>query len=267
MVYVCKKLYIFSDVRHKFERKLRRKLTKDEKKIFIQKATEHLTSVFKDKTNKSVDTGSMDKAKHNCNADRNSGKRERTEVTKITENGLQKQSDDKKPGVKRKLESYTDTPPSKKVIIEKKSPLTVMQKLKSNENQSNVEKKDLIGQLKKAKQTGPIVNCVASPGTPFQYKGLRGRESDIDSQLSHDPVSPISKFSVVQDVSGFGKDSLSIDHSKTDIQSSLDKCPPLPEETFISDSTDDDDWFNTEVKATKGRKGRGRGRGRGRGNF
>ncbi|XP_045173056.2 uncharacterized protein LOC123534729 [Mercenaria mercenaria] len=257
-----------ADVRHRFERKKRRKLTKDEKKIFIQKATKYLTSAFKDKTNQGVEKKNMNS---NCKppslpkTDVTSNKIEKVPVSKNKENCVQKPvpGDDKRASVKRKLDADTATPPSKKVVIEKSSPVTLMQKLKSSENQSAVERKDLIGQLKKSKQTGPIANCVTSPSTPFHYKGLRGRESDLDSQLP-DPVSPVATFSVNLDITSTEKSLSSLNPSKCSNSPSVDKSSPVMIANFGSESSDDDMLF-TEIEVTKGRRGRGRGRGGNRG--
>lgn len=272
-----------SDVRHKFERKKRRKLTKEEKKIFIQKVTKYLTSVFKDKRNeKSGEENVNNDRKNNIVPDSKISK-DRVEglnsADNVMDNSRVKQEMvqvvNKKPSVKRKLENDSATPPSKKIISEKSSPLTLIQKMKSGENQSTtVVRQDLIGQLKKCRQAVPNVDCVSSPcGTPFQYKGLRGRESVFDSQLL-DHSSPNNLITNENQVPPCVPDDFSVQKlNGLSCSSFMDTVIPVKDVDFgslspldlSSDDDDEDLFFMLDV--TKGRgRGRGnRGRVRGRG--
>lgn len=257
-------------MRHKFEKKKRRKLTKDEKKIFIQKATKYLTSAFKDRTNQNAEKENMNsktlKTAVSCvNTDAN----ENRNISKLKNIHRSNKSvpllndKEKTPSVKRKLDTEAVTPPRKKVVKENASPLTMMQKLKPNENQPSVEKKVLIGQLKKSRQTGPMTSCVTSPSTPFHYKGLRGRESDFDSQMV-DTFSPAG----INNFSTLGNEEFSAPVSdKGSFSPVMNTWTPGKRNDYGLDSSSDDDILYTEAEASRGRRGQGRGRGgkRGRG--
>lgn len=166
-----------------------------------------------------------------------------------------------RPNVKRKLENDCATPPPCKIMNNNKSPVSVIQKMKSVDNQTVCTAKcDTIDQLRRVKQNGPIKSCVTSPaGTPYQYKGLRGREPDFDKEES--PVSRTKTPSCAKQISS----SPATENKKVDdsfVISSSD-------DSLTSDLDDSDlDMLVADSKKTIGQTSvRGKGRGCGRGSL
>lgn len=195
----------FSDVRHKFEKKKRRKLTKDEKRIFIKMTQNHIASIYKtdpeQSSVKKLNSNENSIVKKSVEVPVTVDKKPKSEFYPNTLNkvkALDGQRETTASG-KRKLEDDVVTPPTKRSAY-----TTVRQQMKSAEKfPGSCEKKapDAVAELKKGRQLlGKVKNGVLSPaGTPYQYKGLRGKKCDIDSQsfdmcLSDDELNePVKK--------------------------------------------------------------------------
>lgn len=195
----------FSDVRHKFEKKKRRKLTKDEKRVFIKMTQNHIASIYKTNSKQSavkeLSSNNSSIVKKSVEAAVTVEKKPKSEVDPNTLNKvkiLNGQRETTTSG-KRKLDEDVVTPPTKRSAYS-----TVRQQIKSAEKHpGSGEKKaqDVVTELKRGRQLlGKDKNGVLSPsGTPYQYKGLRGKKCDIDSQsfdmcLSDDEVNePVKK--------------------------------------------------------------------------
>ncbi|KAH3886268.1 uncharacterized protein LOC127842115 [Dreissena polymorpha] len=158
-----------ADVRHQFERKIKRKLTKEEKRVFIQMTQTFLEKMFcsQEIVPEGKENGSNTKIKLNQNPLEAIGK---------PDGAVQDVQRERTSSVKRKLEQDAVAPPAKKSSMLQK---TVRQKMKTAEIEGKcAETKDIVTQLKVAKTSQDQgVSCTRNPsGTPFQYKGIRGGE-------------------------------------------------------------------------------------------
>ena len=196
----------FSDLRHSFERKKRRKLTKEEKKMFRGMAEKFISEKFgggvekSEESEKPVKNAEQKRAKGVPNIvtkktfapnqantpiaanQNNSGANSKARVNDKTENSVEmnrqkvKVPDKLQQPVKRKLDETEPTTPVTKL----RKTDTILQKLKSPENikpfteRTNIEPmRNKIDMPLNARQDN-----TATKGA-FQYKGIRGGE-DLD---------------------------------------------------------------------------------------